>query len=126
MHNETTFNYSYSAKENTEVQAIRRKYLPKAESKFDELRRLDRQVQSAGMTEALTVGILGCLLFGLGLCVAMEVIGSSLVLGVLLGLVGMAGMLAAYPVHRLLFGRARAKWAPRILELSAELSGNSR
>ena len=33
MNQDTTFVYRYSAKENKEVQEIRRKYLPPAESK---------------------------------------------------------------------------------------------
>ena len=34
---DTTFSYRYSAKENKEVQEIRRKYLPREESKLEEL-----------------------------------------------------------------------------------------
>lgn len=41
MNQENTFTYKYSAKENKEVQEIRKKYLPQSESKLDELKRLD-------------------------------------------------------------------------------------
>lgn len=40
MNQETTFIYNYSAKENKEIQNIRRKYLPREESKLDELKRV--------------------------------------------------------------------------------------
>ena len=119
---ENTFSYKYSAKENAEVQAIRKKYLPKSESKLEELKRLDETVQASGMVESLCAGIGGALIFGLGLCLAMQVIGSGLVMmiiGVLIGIVGMAGMLVAYPV----FSATKEKYAPRILELTAELTG---
>lgn len=49
MNNDSVFRYSYSAKQNEEVQAIRNKYLPQHESKLDELKRLDQCVHSAGM-----------------------------------------------------------------------------
>ena len=120
------FTYSYSAKENAEVQAIRKKYLPKSESKLEELKRLDEMVQASGMVESLSAGIGGALIFGLGMCLAMQVIGSGIVimiLGVLIGIAGMVGMLVAYPVYRKIFKRTKEKYAPRILELTAELTG---
>ena len=120
------FTYSYSAKENAEVQAIRKKYLPKSESKLEELKRLDEMVQASGMAESLSAGIGGALILGLGMCLAMQVIGSGIVmmvLGVLIGIAGIVGMLVAYPVYRKIFKRTKEKYAPRILELTAELTG---
>ena len=128
MNQDTTFIYRYSAKENTEVQEIRKKYLPREESKFEELKRLDYTVQNSGMMESLCAGIGGALVFGLGMCLAMQVIGSGvflIALGVLLGIIGMGGMLAAYPVYRKVFDKTKQKLAPRILELTAELSKTS-
>ncbi len=128
MNQETTFIYRYSAKENTEVQEIRQKYLPREESKFEELKRLDYTVQNSGMMESLCAGIGGALVFGLGMCLAMQVIGSGVILialGVLLGIIGMVGMLVAYPVYRKVFDKTKQKLTPRILELTAELSKTS-
>ena len=126
MSQENVFTYKYSAKENQEVQAIRKKYLPQCESKLEELKRLDGIVQSAGMTEALCTGIGGMLVFGLGMCLAMQVIGNGVLmiaLGVLLGLIGMVGIAVAYPIYRVVYSKTKSKHAPRILELAEELSG---
>ena len=92
MNQDTIFIYNYSAKENKEIQDIRSKYLPRKESKMEELKRLDYTVQNSGKVESLCAGIGGILVFGLGLCLTMQVIGSgvfSVVLGILLGIVGM-------------------------------------
>lgn len=124
MNNENTFSYTYSAKENQEVLNIRKKYMPQEETKLDELKRLDNLVQSSGVMQALCAGIGGALVFGLGMCLAMEVIGQLIWLGVILGLIGMAGMLFAYPVYRKFFAKAKEQYAPRILQLTEELSGN--
>ena len=121
--NENAFSYTYSASCNQEVLNIRRKYLPKEETKLEELKRLDHLVQNSGVTESLCAGMVGCLIFGLGLCLAMEVIGQMIWLGVILGLIGAAGMLAAFPVYRKFFNKAKAQHTPRILELAAQLSG---
>ena len=37
------FEYTYSAKQQEEVEAIRKKYLPKEEDKMETLRKLDRK-----------------------------------------------------------------------------------
>ena len=124
MNNENAFSYTYSAKENQEVLSIRKKYMPQEESKLDELKRLDNLVQSAGVAEALCAGIGGALVFGLGMCLAMEVIGQMVWLGVILGLLGMVGMLFAYPVYRKIFEKTKGQYAPRILQLTEELSDN--
>ncbi len=126
MSQEKIFSYQYSAKENREVEEIRRRYMPQSESKMEELMRLDRMVQSSGMVEGLTTGIGGLLIFGLGMCFAMQVLAEGIlfiILGVLIGIVGAVLMAAAYPVYRRIYKKAKEKNAPRILELAAELSG---
>ena len=124
--NKDIFIYSYSASTNREVQEIRKKYLPKEESKFEELKRLDRDVQLAGTTEGLIIGITGCLVFGLGLCLAMHIIGGGLLLGVFADIIGVAAMIAAFPLYRHISEKAKAKLAPRILQLASELTGEER
>ena len=125
MTNENSFHYTYSAPENQEVLNIRKKYLPREETKMEELMRLDRMVQSSGMIESLSAGIGGVLVFGLGMCLSMKVIGNVMWLGVLLGLIGTAGMLIAYPVYRKIFEKTKNEHTPRILELTAEITGES-
>jgi len=125
MNQENTFTYKYSAKENIEIQEIRKRYLPQSVSKLDELKRLDRMVQNSGIVESLCVGIGSLLVFGLGMCLGMQVIGSGLfviVLGVLIGMIGIAGMVVAYPVYRFVYGKTKKKYTPRILELTEELA----
>jgi uncharacterized membrane protein YeaQ/YmgE (transglycosylase-associated protein family) len=120
-----SFYYTYSAKENQEVLEIRKRYLPHEESKLDELKRLDNLVQNAGAVESLSIGIVGSLIFGLGMCLSLGVIGNMIWLGIIIGVLGAFIMLTAYPVHKKLFAKAKEKHAPRILELADELSKNN-
>ena len=129
INSDTIFSYSYSAKENKEVQEIRKKYLPQKESKLEELKRLDRCVQNSGAPESLCAGVGGLLIFGFGICLAMQVIGVGnlfVIFGTLIALIGGLGMASAYPVYRLVFSKTKAKFTPRILELTAELSGENK
>ena len=122
---QTTFHYHYSAKENKEIQEIRERYLPKSESKIEELKRLDRRVQMAGQAQSLCVGIIGCLIFGIGLCMVLQAMKGGIVLGSMLGIVGAVIMFCAYPVFRFWSGKVKSQLVPRILELSDELSSHS-
>lgn len=122
---DAVFRYNYSAEQNREVQEIRKRYLPREESKLEELKRLDRKVQTSGQIQSLTIGIIGCLIFGTGMCFALGVLGISMILGVILGLLGVLVMLPAYPVYRRCRSKAKAAHQDRILELAAELSGES-
>lgn len=77
------------------------------------------------MPQGLTTGIIGCMIFGLGLYLAMRVIGSRMMFGILLGVCGVVVMVAAYPIYRSVFRKAKAQHTPRILELAAELSNEA-
>ncbi len=129
MNQDQIFSYSYSAKENSEVLEIRKKYLPQSESKIDELKRLDALVQGSGVVDALCAGFIGFMLLDLGVCLAVQVIGFGgwlIALGILLAIVGIIGMAVAYPVYRKIFIKTKAKNTPRILELAVELSGDKK
>ena len=60
--NENVFQYTYSAKERSEVASIRQKYLPREENKMDLLRKLDHSVTQKAQVWALTLGIIGTLI----------------------------------------------------------------
>lgn len=120
-----SFFYTYSSKDNAEIEEIRKKYLPQSESEFEELKRLDGIVQKAGINEALTAGIGGMTFFGLGMCLSMQIISSGMVaiiLGVLFSIIGSTGMIIAYPTYRKIMNIKKQDLTPRILELASKLS----
>lgn len=123
MSDDTTFNYTYSATRQDEIDAIRRKYLPEDEDAMERLRRLDRGTAKRGTAVAIALGAVGCLLLGVGMSCTLAYGGPWFVPGIVVGAVGIAMMAAAYPVYRWLTARDRAKAAPEILRLAEELSG---
>ena len=121
MENNNVFNYQYSAKQNREIEHIRKKYLPKEESKIDMLRKLDSRVQSAGMIPALCMGIIGVLIFGIGMCFGLDVFAGEDLLTLIFCTLGCAIMLPAYPVYKRIFRKTRDELTPEILRLSEEM-----
>lgn len=120
MDNEA-FKYNYSAKEQEEIRRIREKYLPKEENKMELIRKLDAGATKKGVVSSLILGILSCLVLGAGMSMVM-VGGSNLfVLGIVTGLIGLAGMATAYPLYVRITKRERELIAPQILKLTEEL-----
>ncbi len=122
MKNNTGFSYSYSAPRNKEVENIRKKYLPASESNLDLLRRLNFYVQSAGKLEALALGAVGFIMFGWGFCLLLGVLEGGFAPAAILMAIGGVLMSTAYPVSKYLYRKKRAEYAPRIIELSDEIS----
>ena len=115
------FTYNYSAVRNKEVESIRRKYLPEEESKLETLKRLDYKVQSAGMIESLCIGIIGALVFGIGMCFSLEVFAGVAWLTALFMIIGTLLMIPAYPIYRRIARKTKEKLTPEILRLSEEI-----
>lgn len=118
---EKPFRYTYSATERSEVESIRKKYLPKEEDKMEQLRRLDASVGKKGMVISLIVGIVGCLVMGLGMCCCIVWGGVWFIPGIIIGLTGIAGVALAYPVYIRVTQKERERIAPEILRLTDEL-----
>lgn len=66
MENKETFHYTYSAKEQEEIKAIREKYVAPAqiEDKMTQLRRLDATVTQKATSVSLVFGVIGALILG--------------------------------------------------------------
>ena len=116
-----TFTYTYSAKQQEEIRNIRKKYLPREEDKMEQLRRLDRDTTRKGTVLSVLVGVIGCLLLGVGMCCTM-VWMKFFIPGVVIGLIGIAAVAAAYPLYTRITRKEREKIAPQILKLTEELS----
>ncbi len=124
-----SFEYTYSAQQQKEVAAIRKKYLPKEESKMEQLRRLHAIPTQKAQAASLAVGIIGALILGTGMSFIMTDLGTvlgaysdfSLLLGIVIGLLGMVPVALAYPIYNRVLRKQREKIAPEILRISDEL-----
>ncbi len=118
------FSYTYSAptpSEREEINSIRSAYLPRKETDLERLRALDRKVHMPPKVIAIALGILGLLLFGLGMTLALE--WGLLLWGIAVGVVGAAVMGIAYPVHRAVLARRKKRYGDEIVRLSDALLG---
>ena len=122
------FNFKYSApsqEERKEIDSIRRQYLPqeKTETKMERLRRLDGLVKSVPTICSLVLGVVGMLIFGLGLTMILE--WSIWLWGIVLMVIGSVPMAIAYPIYKLLLKKYKNRYGEEILRLSEELLNES-
>ena len=126
MENKEEFSFTYSAEQQKEVEAIRKKYLPREEDKMEQLRKLHAIPTQKAQAASIAMGVIGALIMGTGMSLAMTDIGAALgsfamVLGIVIGLVGMMLVALAYPIFNRVLKKEREKIAPEILRLSDEL-----
>ena len=107
------------------AQAIAKEYAPKDNSKISALKKLDRQARLPATIFTYSFGILSSLVAGLGMCLAMQVIGGTAlwrVVGVMLGLIGFIGWGINYPIYKKMLEKGKAKYAYEIVELAREIT----
>lgn len=105
----------------TAIEKIKASYEKKETTKFDELKALDKRVKRPAQIFAYVFGALSSLVLGTGMCLAMKVIGDSMALGIIIGVIGMALMGITYPVYKLILNKRKNKYSDKIFELSNDL-----
>ena len=115
------FSYTYSAREQAEMEEIRKKYISPehSPSKLELMKKLDKKAESTGTMTAICIGLFGTMLLGIGLSLILEF--DNFITGIILGVLGMGLMASAFPIFRKVTEIQRKKIAPEILRLSEEI-----
>ena len=108
------------------AEQLANEYAPKDTSKVVALRKLDARAKLPATIFTYTFGIIAALVTGVGMCFSMNVIGSGtttmFVLGVIVGIVGLAGMGINYSIYKKMLAKGKQKYAYEIIELAKEIS----
>ena len=119
-----SFGFTYSAKQQSEIEKIKSKYIQKEESKMEKLIRLDKKAERPGTIASMVLGLVGTLILGVGMCFTL-VWNTSIeifIAGIVIGILGMVIAGFAYPTYKRVTKKERAKIADEIIALSNELS----
>lgn len=96
---------------------------------MEQLRRLDAAVTQKATVVSLVFGVIGALILGTGMSLAMTEIGeilglqgaTAMLVGILIGIIGIVLVCVAYPVYNRIIKKEREKIAPEIIRLTDEL-----
>ena len=86
------------------AEQIANQYAPKQTSKVKALKRLDAKAKRPATVFAYTFGVISSLVLGVGMCLAMGVIGTATLtmtaLGIAVGCLGILGVSINYPIYK--------------------------
>ena len=107
------------------AESIAKEYAPRDNSKIKALRKLDHKAKLPATIFTYTFGVVSALVFGIGMCLAMQVIGSgmaNMIAGIVIGIVGFIGCGVNYPLYKRKLEKGKAKYAYEIVELARQIS----
>ena len=108
------------------AEQLANEYAPKDTSKVVALRKLDAKAKMPATVFTYTLGVISALIFGTGMCLAMNVIGSGsaamTTLGIIIGIIGMIGVSVNYPIYKKMIASGKQKYAFEIIQLAKEIS----
>ena len=122
---ESSFKYTYSAKEQDEIKRIRQKYQSQ-EDAMTRLRKLDASATSKATVISLVLGIVGALILGMGMSLIMTDLAAllgmtgmtNMVIGIVTGVLGIVLVALAYPMYNKVLKLERERIAPEVLKLT--------
>ncbi|MBE6951934.1 MAG: dihydropteridine reductase [Ruminococcaceae bacterium] len=114
------------------VQKIRTQYTEKEHTQLDMLLTLDKKVRRPALVFAWIFGVIGSLVLGTGMTLAMQVIEpgtyfgitigeNTMLSGILIGLVGILMVSVNYPLYRTILTHRKNKYSSQIVALSDEI-----
>lgn len=106
------------------AEKIKNGYGEKKRNKLEELMRLDAKARRPAEITSLAVGILGSLVLGFGMSLAMKVIFDLMALGIVIGVIGIIIICVNYPLYKALLKKGKEKYSRQILQLSDEILSN--
>ena len=91
---------------------------------IDQLKALDKRVKMPAYVFAYTFGVIGALILGLGMCLAMNVIGGTIplmIIGIAVGVIGLAMVSVNYFIFTKILASRKAKYAAEVIAQSQKL-----
>ena len=108
------------------AEQIANEYSEKTTSKVKQLKKLDAMVKNPARIFSLTFGVICSLILGIGMCLAMNIIGGGyalmITLGIIVGCVGIIGMAVNYSIYKKILETSKKKYKNDILALAKQIA----
>lgn len=107
------------------AEQIANEYAPKQTSKVKALKKLDAKAKNPAKIFTYTFGITSSLVLGLGMSLAMGVIGGGalgMAMGIVIGCVGILGVSVNYALYKKILTKSKNKYAEDIIKLAKEIA----
>lgn len=108
--------YTTNAQGQKKENNIRSPYISRVDHKIEDFRKLDNKVKLPGRVISCFLGVFGCLVMVSGMALVIELINTSLGIGLII--LGMVIALLAYPIFALITERRKKKFVSKTTCLS--------
>ncbi len=119
MENRST--YTHSSKDVELAKKIRSEFT-REESDIDQLKALKKSAENKASIPSLLIGIIFALVFGTGMSLCL--MGKNLILGIIVGLIGLAGAAIVPVIHSMILKAAKARIEDDVIRLSDKIINN--
>lgn len=108
------------------AESMANEYTVKETTKVVQLKKLDQKAKAPANVFAYTFGIISALLLGVGMCLTMNVIGNGstalFAVGVVVGIIGIAGASVNYSIYKKMLQKGKTKYASDIIRIAKEIA----
>lgn len=106
------------------AESIAKEYAPQETSKVKQLKKLNSKAHKPANIFGYTYGSISSLILGIGMCLAMDVFetGNYMILGIVIGVIGIALCLSTYPIYKKILEHSKKKYAFEIVTLAKEIT----
>lgn len=108
------------------AESVAKDYAPRSTGKITALKKLDRKAKLPAEIFTYTMGVISSLILGTGMCLCMQVIGPGtpavMATGIIVGIIGIAGICINYPLYKRILESGKKKYAFEIMELAKEIA----
>jgi tetrahydromethanopterin S-methyltransferase subunit E len=109
----------------TYAEKVAAEYAPKETNKVVALKKLDAKAKMGANIFGFTFGIVMTLLFGVGMCFSLKVLGSGElwqdILGYVVGVIGIIGVSINYFIYNKILAKGKQKYGNDIITLANEI-----
>ena len=108
------------------AEKIASEYAPKETRTVVALKKLDNRAKRPANVFAYSFGVVMALLLGVGMCLSMKVIGDGstlyTVLGVVVGVIGIAGVSLNHTIYKKVLENSKKKYSADIIALANQIA----
>ncbi len=108
------------------AEKIASEYAPQETRKAVALKKLDNRAKAPARIFAYTFGVIMTLLLGVGMCLSLNIIGDGgtmfMTLGIIAGIIGIAGVSVNYVIYKRILDSSKKKYATDIITLAEQIA----
>lgn len=112
------YSYRFSKRDEEELKNLKDKYVAREKTPLEQVRDIESEVNKQASIPSYTIGIIGSIVLGIGMCFTM-VWTQFFALGIVIGIIGIAIIAMNYPLYVRRIQKLRKAQAERVAKIAS-------